>query len=390
MSEQTNGRRVGATPARALSLFAAGPALAVAAGAVLMVSGCAAGDGQGGDGPFGRYPKTLSAWGLFTGDGSTQTPQAGVEPYDLNTPLFSDYALKFRFVRLPVGPDGAIEPARYREQGPFEFPVGTVIAKTFAYPADFSTPAADMRLLETRLLIHEEEGWVGLPYIWNEQQSEAELEIVGGPLDVSWLDGGGRRVEHTYRVPNVNQCKTCHRTDGEHVLPIGPRAGQLNRDFVYAAEDGRPGRAENQLDRWRRIGFLEGAPQLSEAPRVPVWNDPSTGSVAERARTWLDINCAHCHNLTGSGRTSGLDLRAEHDDRTRLGIYKHPVAAGRGAGDRLYGVVPGKPEESILVYRLDSVDPGVMMPELGRALVDTEAVDLVREWIRGMDLRSGA
>ena len=365
-------------------------ALLAPAVALLAAAGCSSGDSPAGGGPFDRYPRTLAAWDLFAGDGSTQTPAHGVEPYDLNTPLFSDYTLKLRFVRLPSTPDGALQPAQYRAAGPFEFPVGTVIAKTFAYPADFRDKAATVRLLETRLLVHEEDGWVGLPYIWNEEQTEAELAIVGGPLDVSWIDRSGRTVEHTYRVPNTNQCKTCHRTDGEHLLPIGPRAGQLNRNFVYAADGGGAGSAENQLARWRRIGFLEGSPPPVEAPRVPVWNEPSTGSVGERARTWLDINCAHCHNLEGSGRTSGLDLRAEHDDRTRLGIYKHPVAAGQGTGDRLYGVVPGSPDESILVYRLESTHPGIMMPEIGRGLVDTEAVALIREWVEGMEPRTEA
>lgn len=357
--------------------------------AVLALAGCAAGEGGSGQGPFGRYPAKLSTWGLFTGGLASHIPAAGVEPYDLNTALFSDYALKFRFVRLPEGPDGDAEPALYREEGPFEFPVGTVISKTFAYPADFRVPEEGLQPLETRLLVHEEDGWVGLPYIWNAELTDAELAIVGGPLEVSWIDAGGARIEHTYRVPNANQCKTCHRTDGERVLPIGPQAGQLNRNFVYTETDGST-LSENQLERWRRTGFLEGAPPAAEAPRAPVWNVGLSGSVDERARTWLDINCAHCHNLKGSGRTSGLDLRKEHRDRTRLGVYKHPVAAGQGTGDRLYGLVPGKPDESILVYRIESTHPGIMMPELGRGLVDVESVALIRQWILEMEPRPEA
>lgn len=362
-------------------------ALLAPAVVLCVATGCSSSDSPAGRGPFAHYPQTLSAWGLFAGELSAHMPAPGVEPYDLNTPLFSDYARKLRFVRLPAAPGGAIEPALYRENGPFEFPVGTVIAKTFAYPADYRVAEAKPRPLETRLLVHEPDGWVGLPYIWNEEQSEAELEIVGGPLDVTWIDGNGARIEHTYQVPNANQCKTCHRTDGERVLPIGPRASQLNRNFVYPRADGSS-IEENQLDRWRRVGFLEGAPSADESPRAPVWNLAATGTLDDRARTWLDINCAHCHNLEGSGRTSGLDLRAEHDDRTRLGVYKHPVAAGQGTGDRLYGVVPGRPDESILVYRIESVHPGVMMPEIGRGLVDTEAVALIREWIQAMETRT--
>ena len=360
--------------------------------AALALAGCAGGEDGSGQGPFARYPERLSAWGLFVGEQADHIPAAGVEPYDLNTALFSDYALKFRFMRLPDGPGGAVVPAQYRETGPFEFPVGTVISKTFAYPADFRVPTSlqapegSLRPLETRLLVHEEDGWVGLPYIWNAELTDAELAIAGGPLDVSWIDAGGSRIEHAYRVPNANQCKTCHRTDGERVLPIGPQAALLNREYTYPDQDGTT-LPENQIERWRRIGFLEGAPPAAETPRAPVWNRASSGSVDERARTWLDINCAHCHNLTGSGRTSGLDLRKDHQNRTRLGVYKHPVAAGLGTGDRIYAVVPGKPDESILLYRLESTHPGIAMPEIGRGLVDVEAVALIRQWILEMEPR---
>ncbi len=364
-------------------------ALLAPAVVLCVATGCSSSDSPAGRGPFAHYPQTLSAWGLFTGELSAHRPAPGVEPYDLNTPLFSDYAQKLRFVRLPVVPGGAIEPALYRESGAFEFPVGAVIAKTFAYPADYRVAEAKLRLLETRLLVHEPDGWVGLPYIWNEEQTEARLEIVGGPLDATWVDANGVRIEHTYQVPNANQCKTCHRTDGERVLPIGPRAAQLNRDFTYTTTRGEAHR-ENQLDRWRRIGFLEGGPPAAEATRAPVWNEPATGSLDDRARTWLDMNCAHCHNLKGSGRTSGLDLRKDHQNRTRLGVFKHPVAAGPGTGDRRYGVVPGKPHESILVYRLESTHPGIAMPEIGRGLVDQEAVALISEWILAMEPRTEA
>ncbi len=360
--------------------FARGLPAAIA----LLVAGCTASGERNAGGPFAHYPQKLSAWELFRNVGAPHQPAEGVEPYELNTPLFSDYALKFRFVRLPQGTDGRIVPAQYREDGPFDFPPGTVIAKTFAYPADFRAQTENLRLLETRLLIHEDAGWVGLPYIWNDDQTEAELAIIGGAVEVSWIDDAGGAIEHTYRVPNVNQCKTCHRTDGTNLLPIGPRADQMNRALAYpAAANGLRGE-ENQLDRWRRIGWLDGAPTADRAPRAPVWNEASSGSLNERARTWLDMNCAHCHNLTGSGRTSGLDLRSSHDDRTRLGIYKYPVAAGLGTGDRKYSLVPGRPDESILLYRLESTHPGVMMPEIGRSLVDVEAAAVIREWIESM------
>jgi uncharacterized repeat protein (TIGR03806 family) len=324
-------------------------------------------------------PATLDGYRLFEGDARLQRPAGGVIPYDINTPLFSDYAEKLRFVKLPRGAAVA-----YRAEGVLDFPVGTVIAKTFAYPVDARDPASPLRLLETRILEREPEGWVGRPYVWNEEQTEARLEITGGARPVTWIDAEGRTRDHEYRVPNANQCKGCHRTEGRTMLPIGPRIAQLNRDFAY--ESG----VENQLAHWARVGVLAGAPEPAEAPREPVWDDPATGSVDERARAWLDINCAHCHNPDGPARTSNLDLRYAQTDPTLLGVYKSPVAAGRGSGDRLHDIVPGEPDRSILLFRLESVDPGVMMPELGRSLVHEEGIALVRRWIEAMPDPFGA
>ncbi|HUP23480.1 MAG TPA: SO2930 family diheme c-type cytochrome [Thermoanaerobaculia bacterium] len=324
-------------------------------------------------------PETLAGYRLFEGDPRLQQPAAGVVPYDINTPLFSDYADKLRFVKLPRGAS-----VSYHADGVLDFPVGTIIAKTFAYPVDARDPAGALHLLETRILEREATGWVGRPYIWNEAQTEARLEITGGVLRASWIDPQGRARDHEYRVPNANQCKACHRTEGRTMLPIGTSVAQLNRDFAYG--DG----VENQLAHWTRVGALTGAPAPPSAPRLPVWDDPATGSLDERARAWLDINCAHCHNPDGPARTSSLDLRFTQTNPTLLGIYKSPVAAGRGSGDRLHDIVPGEPDRSILLLRLESVDPGVMMPELGRSLVDEEGVAMVRRWIEEMPDPFGA
>ena len=318
-------------------------------------------------------PQRLSDWGLFEGDGSTQMPVEGVVPYDLISALFSDYALKFRFVRLPEG-----TAATYSSTKTFDFPVGTVIVKTFAYPVDFRSPNENVQLLETRLLIHQKSGWIGLPYVWNEEQTEAFLRLAGAWVSASWVDEAGVDRRHDYLVPNANQCKGCHRVEEDTTLPIGPKARYLNHAFDY--ESG----AENQLAHWTAAGILAGAPEPRAAPRVPVWDDPSSGSLDDRTRTYLEINCAHCHSPGGPGRTTGLDLRFGERSERDLGIFKFPVAAGRGTGDRKYGVVPGKPDESILVFRVESVDPGIMMPELSRRLVHEEGVELIRQWIEEM------
>ena len=293
-------------------------------------------------------------------------------PYDINSALFSDYAEKFRFIKLPAGAS-----ATYRSDGVFDFPVGTVIAKTFAYPHDARKPSEGRRLIETRILKHEPDGWVGLPYVWNEAQSEATLDVAGDTVNVSWIHSDGQPRTNNYIIPNSNQCKGCHKA-GDKMLPIGPKARHLNRDFVY--ENGK----ENQLAHWSHSGALVGAPAPEQAPRLAVWDNPKTGSLDARARAWLEINCAHCHSPDGPARNSGLDLLASQQNPTSFGILKPPVAAGIGSGGLPYDIVPGKPDQSILAFRIASTHPGIMMPELGKRMVHTEGVALVREWIASM------
>jgi uncharacterized repeat protein (TIGR03806 family) len=317
-------------------------------------------------------PEQLSAFGLFRGNGATQEPAADVVPYDVNTPLFSDYALKYRFVHVPRGTK-----AKYNDTEVLDFPIGTILIKTFAYANDERDLSKGRRLVETRLLVRRPEGWVGLPYVWNDQQTEAVLKVAGVTRPVHRIDKDGKESTLRYSVPNTNQCMGCHENT-KIMRPIGPTARGLNRRFDYV--DG----SDNQLAHWTKIGILEGAPAPANTPKMAVWNDPSTGSVRDRARAWLEANCAHCHNPAGPARTSGLDLRVIQLDAAKGGVWKTPIAAGRGSGGRWYDIIPGKPDDSILIYRIESTEPGVMMPELSRKLVDHEGLALIREWIASM------
>lgn len=320
---------------------------------------------------FTPLPK-LSDYGLFAGDMKAQVPAPDVIPYDLNTPLFTDYAYKLRFVKLPPGSTVA-----YNDREVLDFPVGSILVKTFYYPNDFRKPQKGRRLMETRLLVHNPEGWVALPYIWNDEQTEAYLDVAGDKKPVSFINAKGKNTEINYSIPNMNQCKGCHERNGS-LTPIGPSVRQLNRDFLYT--DG----AKNQLEYWKQKGLLEGFPGLQEAPKLPVWNDPGTGNVESRARAYLDINCGHCHRPDGPANTSGLFLHIYETESNHLGILKAPVAAGKGSGDMKYSIEPGNPDNSILIYRLNSLDPGVMMPEMGRGMVHEEGLALLKEWIKGM------
>ena len=317
-------------------------------------------------------PEHLSEFGLFQGNGATQQPADGVVPYDLNTTLFTDYASKYRFIRVPEGTT-----VQYTDQGVLDFPEGTVIAKTFAYPVDATDPAKGDRLIETRIELLQDGEWFGYSYRWNDEQTDATLLLGGGELEVSWIDEVGDRVSNRYEIPNANQCLNCHSKSKAYV-PIGPTAMNMNRDFAFAEG------SANQLDYLADKHLLANLPPAEKRERMPVSDDPATGTLDQRAHAWLDVNCAHCHSPEGIARTSGLDLRYSQTDPGKFGLWKSPVAAGHGTGGRDYDIVPGKPNESILLYRIQSDDPSIRMPNVGRTMVPVEAAQLIEEWIAAM------
>ena len=293
------------------------------------------------------FPATLAEFGFFADAGADQ-PAAGVVPYRLNTALWSDGADKHRFLYLPPGTR-----ASAKGEGLLDLPVGAALIKTFVFGA---------RKIETRVLLHRADGWVALPYLWNAAQTEAKLALAGARVP---LTTPGRQAI-SYAVPNKNQCKECHALSGA-VVPIGPKARNLSAAWLKAQH------AAGRLDR---------VPQVASA--LPLWETRAKAPVAAVARGYLDVNCAHCHNPRASASNSGLDLRWEQDDPAALGVNKRPVAAGRGAGSFEFGVVPGDPDHSILLYRMASLEGGVAMPELGKATVDPEGVAAVRVWIAEM------
>ena len=317
------------------------------------------------------YPMELSGFGFFEGTTNELNPTSNVIPYTLNTPLFSDYAKKLRFIRFPEG-----MAANYHPDQVMDFPDGTAIIKTFYYHKDERTPEKGRHLMETRVLLKEEGEWTALPYIWNEEQSDAYLEVAGGRKNIQWRDQNGKKKKLEYVVPNMIQCKECHWRD-KALVPIGPSARQLNRANNF--ESG----IQNQLDYLSSHGYLAGLPNKEDIPKLAAWDD-SSQDLNARARAYLDANCGHCHNPKGPANTSGMFLNAHTSDDAKMGINKAPIAAGKGSGGRKYGIVPGNADASILVYRMQTLDPGMMMPEVGRKLRHEEGVSLIKEWINAM------
>jgi uncharacterized repeat protein (TIGR03806 family) len=318
---------------------------------------------------FERREK-LSEYMFFKGELRRLEPSEGIFPYSLNTPLFSNYAEKLRFFKLPPG--GKI---RYKDSTVLDFPRGTVLIKNFYYPKDFRRSDSERVILETRLLVHEEGGWQAYPYIWNEEQTEAFYDPAGETREVKYLNLSGKRITTRYVIPNKNQCKGCHLS-GDAIVPVGPSARQLNTTINHR------GREENQLEYWREVELIIDVPAISNIPKGVVWDNPSSGTLNERARAYLDANCAHCHNRRGPANTSGLFLDVFENDPAHLGVNKSPVAAGRGSGNLNFDIVPGVPDKSILLFRMRTNDLSIAMPEIGREQVHKEGVALIEEWIR--------
>ncbi len=332
-------------------------------------------------------PEKLSDWNLMTAANGVLTLNAKAVPYDLATPLFSDYALKLRTVTLPEG-----KSAVYNAGDVFDFPVGTVISKTFYFPEVPGAvtygpePTIDggamalqgVRLIETRLLVRRADGWTAIPYVWNDAQTEATLARIGAVKRMTLLRPDGREEDFAYLVPNETQCAGCHATNNttRALQPIGLKARHLNKESAF-------NEGFNQLDWWIAAGMLTGVPGGAGHPRNASWTDESA-SLDARARAYLDVNCSHCHSDVGPADTSGLDLRPDVPMGPRYGWCKTTIAAGGGSGGRPYDIVPGEPDASIFVYRMETTKPGHMMPELGRAVTHEDGVRLIADWIRAM------
>lgn len=376
-----------------------------------------------GDGPINwaalaRYncPR-LDQYGLFRDPAEPRRePKAGGVPFDLNSALFSDYAVKYRILFLPPG-----TAAVYRDRATggvtatLELPVGTVIAKTFAFRRELDKDGKPLaqsveNVVETRLLIKRATAtgtaWVGLPYIWRDTEAGrvAELRVEGGTaaVEFDYLDpdpavknSSGQPARYSgaadkYQIPAAMNCITCHGGDDREpgAAPLGLKPRYLNRDYDYGGNIGR----RNQLDYLRSQGLLtvpEGF-DYAQVEKHPRWNVPgdtgaapdSAQDIHQRVRAYLEVNCMHCHTSDGAASNSNLFLDSFRTVNISYGICKKPVAAGKGSGeDRMYDIVPGDAEGSILPFRVLSAETGIRMPPLARTVVHGEAANLIATWI---------
>ena len=294
------------------------------------------------------FETTLSEMGVFSGTLADINPADGVQLFELNSALFTDYAAKQRLIRLPDG-----QAMRYDNSDLLpKFPDNTLIAKTFYYTLDETNPNSDKQIIETRISIKVDGIWSMGTYIWNSSQTEATYDEEGSSLPVSYTDTSGTVQNIDYVIPTQANCITCH-SKSNVVTPIGPKLRSWN--FIPSYTN------QNQLDYFASIGILEGV-TVTNTSVLPDWTDESL-DIFSRGRAYIDVNCAHCHQPGGEVTNFGLDFRLEtaYDD---TGIY-----ANRGE----------------IEERIQSNVPTYRMPQIGRSVVHEEAVTMLLEYLDALD-----
>lgn len=332
------------------------------------------------------FPKKLSETGLFT---STRDHKIapGLIPYSVNAQLWGDHAHKERFLAIPGDAKIGFDEITYPQPSPgappgWRFPDGTVLVKTFAMDMERGNPKSRKRL-ETRLLHFQQFGgsdeigdqyWLGYTYIWNDDQTDAELLDSKGKDITLKIKEGGQVIDQKYRFPSRAECTLCHNNGAKFAL--GPSTMQMNRDHDY------DGVIANQLATLEHIGlFTKSLPTRPEKLPKLVDFDNTKESIEARARSYLHSNCSHCHVKWGGGNAdfkllSTLPLK-------EMGIVDVPPQHGNFGVKDARLLVPGHPDRSILLQRMNKIGLG-RMPHVGSHVIDEKAVALVREWIQSL------
>lgn len=314
--------------------------------------------------PTHPFPKLLSETGAFS-DLTTLTPQHFMVPYSVNSPLWSDGAVKARWIALPT--DAKI---KFSTTGEWKFPAGTVFMKNFNLPVDDTNPKI-LRRLETRLLVVDTNGGVyGASYKWRPDYSDADLVTAGITETIPIKTATGIRKQNWF-YPGRQDCLTCHTPVSGGVLGVKTR--QLNGDYQYA-----DGVTDNQLRTLNHLGFFDAVLNESDIPRYPklVSITNTTASLEVRVRSYLDANCSQCHRPGGAG--AFFDTRFD-TPLSRQNLINGPVANQMGLpGAKV--IIAGDTNKSILFRRISITGQG-QMPPLAKNVVDTNAMAVISQWI---------
>ncbi len=330
---------------------------------------------------YGPAPQLLSQTGIFS-DLSTLDIIDGYVPYELYESFWSDGALKKRWIAVPNNDgvhSGAAEQINYSEYGDWEFPAGTVIVKHFDLRVDDNDPSITKKI-ETRVSVVDENGEMYfLTYNWNENETDAVLQAssLDEPVDIA-TTGGGTRTQ-TWHFPSNSDCINCHNHANKGGL--GLKSRYLNTDYTYD----ETGITANQLVTLSHLGIINASITDSDTPNIYTNKSlqDSNASLDEKARSYLDLNCAYCHRRDNSIRTN-YDLRV-YNTLEATELLTSGILTPLGIDPNEEIVFPGDASKSILFHRMNSVDVSVMMPPISKTIIDQPAVDLVEQWINQLD-----
>ena len=313
-------------------------------------------------------PRLLSQTGAFQNTRDL-TPADSLIPYDINVAFYSDGASKLRWLSVPYETHSASK-VTFAPAGDWRFPHGTVFVKHFEMATDETHPEQKRRL-ETRLLVCDAKGVVyGATYKWRADNSDADLLESNLTEVLRIRTATGIRTQAWY-YPSRQDCRTCHSTTAGNVLGLKTR--QLNRDFSFPG-----GVVDNELRAWNHAGLFE--PELKEAdlqsyPRLARVDDPAR-SIEDRARSYLDANCAYCHRPGGT--VAYFDARYD-TPLERQNLINGPVLINEGI-DKPHVISPNDVWRSVALLRISSIE-GLKMPPLAHETIDRHGVELLREWI---------
>jgi uncharacterized repeat protein (TIGR03806 family) len=314
--------------------------------------------------------ETLSEYNFFNGDMTDLNPVYGVLPYKINSGLFIDYAKAKTFVWMPKGSKASY----VNDYSVLDFPEGAVLITTHYF--ENVLPQNNTKMIETRLLIKKEGEWIMANYKWNENQTEASFTTEGSFIGVTWLENNETRTVN-YKIPTYDECFTCHNKY-EELLPIGPKPQNLNHSISF--NDGE----KNQLKKWVEFGYLD-SDYPSNIDSVINWADTSQ-PLGMRVRSYLDINCAHCHSEKGYCEYAPLRFAfKETEDISNMGVGVNPSFDVDESITQI--VAPGEASKSAMLFRISSTLDEVKMPILGRTLQHKEGVQLIKEWINSLKKR---
>jgi uncharacterized repeat protein (TIGR03806 family) len=308
-------------------------------------------------------PATLEDTGAFS-DLATLTPQPGILPYEINVPFWSDGADKQRWFSLP-DPGSVIG---FHREANWTFPPGAIWIKHFEIELTNGVPSSTRRL-ETRFLVRNPGGVYGITYRWNIEQTNASLVPEDGQdeeLAITHADGVRRQL---WRYPSRAECLACHTASGGYAL--GFNTGQLNRAVSLGEARG------NQIALLEAMGYFQ--PEvtgLSTLPALAPATD-NTSSLEYRVRSYLAVNCAHCHQ-PGSLGVGLFDARLS-TPTAEAGLVNGPLNDPEGNPDNRV-LAPSAPERSALLQRIARLGPG-RMPPLASSVIDRSATNLLHEWI---------